>query len=160
MRSKLLTILAVFFAMGMGAQTLPDLKLEDASGKVVGTHSLIDGKSPFVITFWASWCKPCLRELAALEDAAPDWDGKYPLRIYAVNVDDSRGLSAAKALAASSDWPVTVLFDTKQALKQAFKISSIPQVFVFDKDGKQVWTHMGYVPGAEEALLKKVLETE
>lgn len=160
MKSRLAIIVALLFSLSLGAQTLPDLKLEDASGKTVGTLSLIDGKSPFVITFWASWCKPCLRELAALEDAAPDWKGKHPLRIYAVNVDDSRGLSAAKALSASNDWPVTVLFDTKQHLKQAFKISSIPQVFVFDKDGKQVWTHMGYVPGAEETLLQKVLETE
>lgn len=160
MRNSLLLILAAFVSLSLHAQSIPDVKVEDAAGKTVTLRSLVDGKSPFVITFWASWCKPCLRELAALEEAAPDWAGKYPLRIYAVSVDDSRSIAAAKALAAASDWPVTVLFDTKQALKQAFKISSIPHVFVFDKDGKQVWTHMGYVPGAEETLLQKVLDTE
>ena len=160
MRSRLLLILAAFVSVGLHAQKLPEATLEDASGKAVGVQSMVDGESPFVITFWASWCKPCLRELAALEDAAPDWTGKHPLRIYAVSVDDSRSLAEAKALATSNDWPVTVLFDTKQALKQALKVSSIPHVFVYDKNGKLVWSHMGYIPGSEEELLQKVLETE
>lgn len=160
MKSKILLILAALVSIGLNAQTLPDVKVEDAAGKAVSTKSLVDGKSPFVVTLWASWCKPCLRELAALEEAAPDWEGKYPLRIYAVSIDDSRSLSSAKALAASNDWPVTVLFDTKQQLKQAFKVSSIPHVFVFDKNGKQVYTHVGFIPGSELDLLQKVLETE
>lgn len=160
MQSRILTVLAAFLAIGLHAQNIPDVKVEDAAGKAVSVQSLVDGKSPFVITFWATWCKPCLKELAALEEVAPDWEGKYPLRIYAVSVDDSRSIAEAKAMAASSDWPVTVLFDTKQHLKQALKVSSVPHVFVFDKNGKQVWTHMGYIPGAEDDLLQKVLETE
>ena len=160
MKNSLLFILAAFVSLSLHAQNIPDVKVEDAAGKAVSTRSLVDGTSPFVITFWASWCKPCQRELAALEEAAPDWAGKYPLRIYAVSVDDSRSIAEAKALAASSDWPVTVLFDTKQAFKQALKVTSIPHVFVYDKNGKLVWNHMGYIPGSEEELLLKVLETE
>ncbi|MCR5408858.1 MAG: TlpA family protein disulfide reductase [Bacteroidales bacterium] len=160
MKNRILLILAAFVSLSLNAQTLPDVKVEDPAGKAVSTRSLLDGKSPFVITFWASWCKPCQRELAAIEEAAPDWAGKYPLRIYAVSVDDSRSIAEAKALAASSEWPVTVLFDTKQALKQALKVTSIPHVFVYDKNGKLVWNHMGYIPGSEDELLQKVLETE
>ena len=160
MRNRLLLILAAFVSIGLHAQIIPDVKVEDAAGKAVSVQSLVDGKSPFVVSFWATWCKPCLKELAALEEVAPDWEGKYPLRIYAVSVDDSRSIAEAKAMAASADWPVTVLFDTKQHLKQALKVSSVPHVFVFDKNGKQVWTHMGYIPGAEDDLLQKVLETE
>lgn len=160
MRNRLLLILAAFVSIGLKAQNIPDVKVEDAAGKAVSVQSMVDGKSPFVVSFWASWCKPCLKELAALEEVAPDWEGKYPLRIYAVSVDDSRSIAEAKAMAASADWPVTVLFDTKQHLKQALKVSSVPHVFVFDKNGKQVWTHTGYIPGAEDELLQKVLETE
>lgn len=160
MRIRLLLIFAAFVSIGLHAQNIPDVMVEDAAGKAVSVQSLVDGKSPFVVSFWATWCKPCLKELAALEEVAPDWEGKYPLRIYAVSVDDSRSIAEAKAMAASADWPVTVLFDTKQHLKQALKVSSVPHVVVFDKNGKQVWTHMGYIPGAEDELLQKVLETE
>ncbi len=156
----ILAALAAFLSLGLSAQNLPDAKLVDASGKAVSTRSLADGKTPFAVTFWASWCKPCQKELAALTEIAPDWEGDFPLRIYAICVDDSRSLSRAKALAASSDWPVTVLYDTNQELMRTLNISSIPHVFVFDKNGKQVFSHTGYLPGDEEALLQKLLEAK
>ena len=157
MRSRIIgLVLATFMTTGLFAQKLPDVKVEDASGKTVSTLSMIDGENPFIVTFWASWCKPCQMELAALEEVAPDWNGDFPLRIFAVSIDDSRSIADAKALAAASDWPVTVLFDNKQRLAQAFGVSSIPQVFIFDKDGNQVYTHVGYVPGSERKLLKRL----
>ena len=153
-------VIAAFAALSLHAQSLPNVKVEDAAGKSVNTLSMIDGETPFILTFWASWCRPCRMELAALEEAAPDWEGDFPLRIYAVSIDDSRSIADAKSLAATSDWPVTVLFDTKGRLAQAFGISSIPQVFIFDKDGKQVYTHVGYTPGSEKTLLKKLLKAK
>ena len=161
MRNKwILAALAAFLTLGLSAQNLPDAKLVDAAGKTVDTRSMVDGKTPFVVTFWASWCKPCQKELAALTEIAPDWEGKFPLRIYAIGVDDSRSLSRAKALAASSGWPVTVLYDTNQELMRTLSISSIPHVFVYDKNGKQVFSHTGYIPGDEETRLQKLLETK
>ena len=161
MRTKwILAALAAFLTLGLGAQNLPAAKLTDAAGKTVNTSSLSDGKTPFVVTFWASWCKPCQKELAALTEIAPDWEGDFPLRIYAVSVDDSRGLARAKAMAASGGWPATVLYDTNQDLMRALNISSIPHVFVYDKNGKQVYSHVGYIPGDEENLLQEVLKAK
>lgn len=156
----LLAALAAFLTLGLGAQSLPEAKLTDAAGKTVNLSSLKDGKTPFAITFWASWCKPCQKELAALAEIAPDWEGNFPLRIYAISVDDSRSVSRAKAMAASSDWPVTVLYDTNQELMRDLNINSIPHAFVYDKNGKQVYSHVGYIPGDEDALLQKVLESK
>ena len=157
MKKFLFTIaLALGAAVALGAQNLPDVKLQDLSGAPVQSKSLADGGTPFVITFWASWCKPCQKELDALADIVPDWDGAFPLRIYAVCVDDARSVSRAKALLGSRDWPVIPLFDSNSDLRRALNVSSIPHVFVFDKDGKQVYTHVGYVPGDEESLLDQV----
>lgn len=156
----LIALAASLLSLGLWAQNLPDVTVQDVNGRSVSTLSMIDGQTPFIVTFWASWCRPCMEELAAIEDAAPDWTGDFPLRIYAVSVDDSRSLSNAKAVAASNDWPVTVLFDTRQQFKQAFRISSIPQVFIFDKNGRQVYTHLGFVPGGEIELLEKLQEAK
>ena len=157
MKRILLTLaLAACAFTGLGAQSLPSVKLQDTSGATVESSSLIDCKTPFVLTFWASWCKPCQKELDALAEAVPDWDGAFPLRIYGICADDARSVSRAKALLGGNDWPVIPLFDSNADLRRALNVSSIPHVFVFDKNGKQVYTHVGFVPGDEETLLEKV----
>ncbi|MBO4467652.1 MAG: TlpA family protein disulfide reductase [Bacteroidales bacterium] len=153
MHSKILTIIAAtLLSIGAFAQQIPSLELKDAKGKTVTTASLIDHKTPFAITFWASWCRPCQLELETLADAAPDW--KEPVRIYAVCVDDARSVSRARALAASSDWPVTVLYDTNAKFAKAMDVSTIPHAFVFDKEGKRIYSHTGFIPGDENTLIE------
>ena len=159
MKKFVLTASLALAALALGAQNLPDVKLENLSGAAVQSSSLVDHETPFAITLWASWCKPCQKELDALSDIVPDWDGAFPLRIYAVCVDDARSVSRAKALLGSRDWPVIPLFDVNSDLRRALNVSSIPHVFVFDKEGRQVYTHVGYVPGDEENLLAKVKES-
>lgn len=156
MKKVILSLALLLGAMGLKAQSLPDVKLEAISGITLQSASLVDHETPFAVTFWASWCKPCQKELDALGEVVPDWDGDFNLRIYAVCVDDARSVSRAKALLESRDWPVTPLFDTNSDLRRALNVSSIPHVFVFDKNGKQVFTHVGYIPGDEEELLEQL----
>lgn len=155
MHRKVLTIIAAaLLSLGAFAQQIPTLELKDAKGKTVTTASLIDHKTPFAITFWASWCRPCQLELETLADVASDW--KEPVRIYAICVDDARSISRAKALAASSDWPVTVLYDTNAKFAKVMDVATIPHVFVFDKEGKRIYSHSGFIPGDENTLIEKL----
>ncbi len=145
----------IMLPIGLNAQKIPAVNLQDKDGKTVTTESLINGKQPFAITFWASWCKFCIEELEALSDQAPDW--KKPLRIYAVCEDDSRSVSRAKAMAAGAGWPATILYDTNGDFGRALGVSSIPHVFVFDKNGNLAYSHLGYIPGDEDTLVEKLL---
>lgn len=156
MKKFLLILLLSVLPLALNAQKIPSVTLQDKDGKAVSTASLVDGKQPFAITFWASWCKFCIEELEALADLAPDW--KAPLRIYAVCIDDSRGISRARALAASSGWPATVLYDSNSDFARALGVSSIPHVFVFDKNGNLSSSHVGYIPGDEESLAEQLQE--
>lgn len=159
MKSHILTAVAallLLLPLTAKAQRLPVRNLEDARGKTVSTASLIDHQTPFAITFWASWCKLCRKELDALAEKAPDWD--QPLRIYAICEDDSRSIARAKALAASSEWPAVILYDGNGDFKRALHVGDIPHMFVFDKDGNQIWSHIGYIPGDEDTLVKQLLD--
>ena len=139
------------------AQQIPAVSLQDGAGKAVTTTSLIDHKTPFVVSIWMTTCKPCLKELDTLAEELPDWDASFPLRIYAVSMDDSRSQKRAVALAQGRDWDgITALFDVNADLRRALNVSSVPQVFVYDKDGKLFWTHIGYRPGDEQELLSQV----
>lgn len=151
---SLLSLLACLAAFG---QQIPAVSLQDGAGKVVTTAALIDHKTPFVVSIWMTTCKPCLKELDILSEEFPDWDGGFPLRIYAVSMDDSRSQKRAVAMAQGRDWDgITALFDVNADLRRALNVSSVPQVFVYDKEGKLFYTHIGYRPGDEQELLNQV----
>ena len=155
--SIITALAALLLPFLVNAQTLPSKTLQDISGKNVELKTLIDGKTPFVISFWMTTCKPCMKEMEALTDEAIDWNERFPLRIYAVSVDDSRSLQRAVAMAKGSGWEgITPLFDVNGDLRRALNVSAVPQVFVYDAKGNQVYTHIGYRPGDEAELLKQL----
>lgn len=157
MKKLLICALLWGMAVASGAKRLPAVTLQDAAGKTVQTASLIDHKTPFVVSIWMTTCKPCLKELDTLSEELVDWQEAFPLRIYAVSMDDSRSLQRAVALSQGRGWEgITPLFDPNADLRRALNVSSVPQVFVYDKDGKLFYTHIGYRPGDEQELLDRV----
>lgn len=108
-----------------------------------------------VITFWATWCKPCQSELEALLEIEDLWKGK--LRIVAVSVDDSRAVGKVKSLVKGKKWPYEILLDQNKKLYKALNLTSIPFIMIIHK-GKTVWTHTGYTPGNEDIVIKKALD--
>ncbi len=154
-----LTVLAVFAFVGVAsAQQFPNVEVENQKGATISTRTLVDGKTPFIVTFWDTTCKPCVKELDALAENMPDWLEEANFRVIAVSVDDSRSSARAKSLAAGRGWTaeLTMLYDKNQNFKRALNVSLTPTVFVFDKTGKMVYTHTGYTPGGEYELFKKV----
>lgn len=152
----LVGLLALSASLTAMAQ-LPSVKLENRKGEVVNTASLVDGKTPLIISFWAVTCKPCIRELDAINDAMPDWLDEAAFRVVAVSTDDSRFSAQARAWVEGHGWSdFTVLFDKNQEFMRAMNVSYTPQVFVVDKSGKVVYSHTGYTPGSEQELIEKI----
>jgi peroxiredoxin len=146
--------LAVSFA---SAQQLPDVKVENAQGKIVSVRSLLSGK-PMIISYWSISCKPCIQELNAINDALAEWREEAAVDVLAVSVDDARQKAIAKSLASSRGWEFTCVYDENQDLKRAMNVSLTPQSFVVDAEGNIVFSHSGYTPGSEQLLFDKVLE--
>lgn len=158
MKKFLLSIALLFVSMAVMAQ-VPSVNVENGKGEVVNTSSLVDGKTPMIISFWATTCKPCIRELDAINDAYPDWIEEADFRVVAVSTDDSRFSSQARALVEGHGWSdFTVLYDKNQALMRAMNVTLTPQVFVVDKNGKIVYSHTGYSPGNEEELIEAIMK--
>ena len=114
-----------------------------------------------IISFWATTCKPCIRELDAINDSYPDWIEEANFRVVAVSTDDSRFSSQARALAEGHGWSdFMVLYDKNQEFMRAMNVTLTPQVFVVDKDGKIVYSHTGYTPGNEQELFDTILSLQ
>lgn len=160
MKKQILSLLLLFVSYAAMAQ-IPSVKVEDGKGDVVATAELVDGETPMIISFWATTCKPCIRELDAINDSYPDWIEEANFRVVAVSTDDSRFSSQARALAEGHGWSdFMVLYDKNQEFMRAMNVTLTPQVFVVDKDGKIVYSHTGYTPGNEQALFDTILSLQ
>ena len=155
MKKFLSLSLLVLSAQTVFAQ-LPKISLNDINGKVVETDTLSNGGRPFIIDFFATWCKPCNRELDAIHEVYADWQEETGVKIYAVSIDQAQNINKVKPLVDNHGWEYDVLLDPNGDLKRAFGIQMIPYVLIVDGKGNIVYKHQGYTDGAEEELIEKV----
>ena len=157
MRKVLLLFLIVLGTQFVHAQ-LPKITLKDINGKAVQTDTLSNGGKPFIIDFFATWCKPCNRELDAIHEVYADWQEETGVKIFAVSIDQAQNINKVKPLVDNHGWEYEVLLDPNGDLKRAFGIQMIPYVLIVDGKGNIVYKHNGYTDGAEEELIEKVRE--
>lgn len=149
-------MLALLAVAGASAQ-VPNAKVEGAKGESFNTSSLVDNKTPFILSFWSTTCKPCIIELNAINDLMEEWLEEADFRVVAVSTDDSRSASKAKSLASGNGWDdFTLLYDKNRDFMRAMNVTLVPHVFIFDKSGKMVYSHTGYTPGSEAELIEKI----
>jgi peroxiredoxin len=153
---------AFSFAQNIG-QTLPEVKIRDLQGNLVSAKTLVNPDGVALISFWATWCKPCVNELNAINDYIEEWKKEGNIKVYAISVDDSRSVGRVKSFASGRKWEFEVFTDENADLKRGLNINDVPHAFIIDKNGKIVWQHTSYKPGDEDEyleILKKALNGE
>ena len=160
MRKLLLSLaLCLGTCLALSAQDMSQVPLQTLDGGTQTPASWVDGKTPYVVSFWFVTCKYCIEEMDAISEVFEDWQAEKPFRFIAVCTDDTRSLAKAKALVRSRGWDgFQFAFDVNKELARAMKVTSCPYVFLYDKNGKLVYSHLGYSPGDEEVLFRKIKE--
>ena len=93
----------------------------------------------------------------AIAEVFEQWQAEKPFRFIGVCTDDTRSLAKAKAMVRGRGWDdFQFYYDVNKELARAMKVTSCPYVFLFDKDGKLVYSHLGYTPGDEEKLFEQI----
>ncbi|MBR1414739.1 MAG: TlpA family protein disulfide reductase [Prevotella sp.] len=150
--AAMLTFVTTAFAQ------LPSVTLKDINGKTVNTAELSNDGKPFIIDFFATWCKPCNRELDAIAEVYDEWQEETGVKIFAVSIDQAQNINKVKPLVDNHGWEYDVLLDPNSDFKRALGIQMIPYVLVVDGKGNIVYKHNGYTDGAEQELIEKVRE--
>jgi peroxiredoxin len=131
-----------------------DFSLQGLDGQTV---ALADyrGKKRVVVSFWASWCGPCRRELPVLADFYKKYhkDGSN-FEILAISIDDDR--ADAEAYASQAKLPFPVLWDPTSKAAEAYSVEAIPSMFVIDSNGTIVYGNTGMDAAMEVRLAMKL----
>ena len=133
---------------------LPSFQLKDINGNTVDSGSLTNNGKPIVVSFFTTWCKPCMRELAAINDAYPDWQDELGVKVVLISVDQAQDVQKVKPLLDGNAWDFDCLLDPNGDLQRALAIQSIPYSMVLDAKGEIVYKHVGYTDGDEDELYK------
>lgn len=155
---SLMFMLLVVAVATAHAQKLPSVTLKTIDGRTVQTDTLSNNGRPFIIDFFATWCKPCNRELNAIHEVYEEWQNETGVKIFAVSIDQAQNISKVKPLVDSYGWEYDVLLDPNGDLKRALGVQMIPYVLIVDGQGNIAYKHNGYTDGAENELIEKVRE--
>lgn len=150
-----LAMLAVAFT-SPNEKTIPTVNVKNLQGKTVSTKLFKNDGKPMVISFWATWCSPCKKELNNIAEVYDDWQDETGVKLIAVSIDDARNKHKVKPYVDSKGWEYEVYIDANQDLKRAMNVNNVPYTFLVDGNGKIVYEHNNYVPGDEDNLYKKI----
>jgi len=158
---SLIVLFTVSTSFGQVAKTkyeLPSATVKTLDGKTVDTKTFENDGKPIIISFWATWCKPCVLELNTIMDEYADWQEETGVKLIAISIDDARNTAKVPPFVNGKGWEYEVYLDPNGDFKRVMNVNTVPHTFVLNGDLQVVWSHNAYAPGDEEHLFEIVKE--
>lgn len=168
MKKIVLAALAIVFGFQLMAQEekgrkIPSVNIKSLDGQTFNTENISNDGKPVLISFWASWCSPCKKELNAIHEVYDTWKEETGVKVIAISIDDARNSNKVAPYVNGRGWDFEVYIDANQDLKRALNVNNVPHSFLIDGKGEIVWQHNSYADGDEEKvyeLIKKLVAGE
>ena len=140
-----------------GIRKGPNFKLEDLDGNTVELNSEL-GDGPVLLSFWATWCKPCLEELNEYKKIYGEYKDKG-FKMYAISTDDEKTVAKVKPFVKSKNYEFPILLDTNSDVARLYYAKPVPYSVILDKKGFIIYSHLGYMKG-DEVKVKELISSE
>ncbi|MCC7466570.1 MAG: TlpA family protein disulfide reductase [Saprospiraceae bacterium] len=116
-------------------------------------------KKPTVLAFWLTTCIPCHRELDTYTALYPEWKKQANFNLFAISTDFPKNFRSIARIVKEKQFPFEVYWDRDRLFRSVMPggLNGLPQVFIFDKNGKLAYQHKGFRPGDEVKLFEKIL---
>ena len=161
---RFVLVATIFTAMYAGNQRdimLPDLSVRLLDGKQVRLSALLE-EGPLLVSFWATWCAPCKKEMIFLEEFHQKYN-ENSFRVLAISTDSPKSMSKVKSYIRAKKYTFLVGIDPNQEIAKKMNALLMPTTLILNKDRKVSWYHQGFIPGDEkeiEAQIRAVLDLD
>jgi len=142
---------------------IPSVDLKTVEGKTFNSSQISNNGNPIIVSFWATWCKPCCKELNTIAEVYAEWQKETGVKLIAVSIDDSRSTDKVKPLADGNNWEYEILLDPNQNFKRAMNVNMVPHTFILNGKNEIVWQHTSFSEGGELEVIevvRKILKGE
>lgn len=154
-----LSILFILLSVSSLSQNIvPNTKLKNLESEFIYTNDVLTENNFYIVSFWATWCIPCINELDAIVDIYEELE-KDNVEVIAISTDDARTKKRVRPMINGKDWNFKILLDENHDLKRALNIVGIPHTII-TKGTKIIYRRVGYSPGEEIDLFEFIRKYE
>ena len=158
-----LSVIILLASFGDDNRKVPSVDLKTLEGKSASSSKFSNDGKPMIISFWATWCSPCKKELNTIAEVYDDWKKETGVKLIAIAIDDSKSSNNVAPYVNSKGWEYESYLDVNSDFKRAMNVNMPPHTFIVDGNGNIVWQHVGFKEGDEAQyidVLRKLAKGE
>lgn len=135
---------------------IPSATVKKLDGSTTNSNTFKNDGKPMIISFWATWCKPCKKELDAINEEYAELVKETGVKLIAISIDDARSSGKVGGDVKVKGWTYEIYIDENQDFKRAMNVNNVPHTFLVNGAGEIVWSHNSYAEGDEDKLFENV----
>lgn len=154
----LIAAIALMSATLIKSDVVPNKTVKKLDGSSTSILNVLSQADWTVMTFWATWCIPCKKELENIRDLYDDWQSDYGAQVVAISVDDAKTVAGVRPYVTANDFGYVFLLDQNRSLFTALNGVAPPLTLITNNKGEIKMVKNKYVEGDEYIIDDKLAD--